>query len=129
MRLERGRSMLPAAAVAVVLLAGCSMVGPISQTPDSKLNPAWLNWADPRIAAEPGENAQWWRTFADPALDRLVEVGYAQNLPLQAAGARVLQARAQLAVAIGQEYPQQQQAVGLAAAREGERPGGRLDRD
>lgn len=33
-------------------------------------------------------------------------------LPLRGAGVRVLQARAQLGVAIDQEYPQQQQAVG-----------------
>ena len=123
--LNAGRRMLPAAAIATVLLAGCSMVGPDFQTPDSKLNPAWLDSGKSRIAAEPGENAQWWRTFADPALDRLVEVGYAQNLPLQAAGARVLQARAQLAVAIGQEYPQQQQAVGsLLHERESARAAG-----
>ena len=71
----------------------------------------------------------WWQTFADPALDRLIEVGYAQNLPLQAAGARVLQSRAQLAVAIGQEYPQQQQAVGsLLHERESAREAGRAAR-
>jgi NodT family efflux transporter outer membrane factor (OMF) lipoprotein len=114
-----------ASTVVVSLFPGCAMVGPDFQTPESKLNPAWLESGESRIAAEPGENAQWWRTFADPALDRLIEVGYAQNLPLQAAGARVLQARAQLAVAIGQEYPQQQQAVGsLLRERESAREAG-----
>ena len=98
--------------LAAGLMSGCSLVGPDFQTPESQLNPAWLDSGESRLAAEPGENVDWWRTFADPALDRLIEQGYAQNLPLQAAGARVLQARAQLAVAIGQEYPQQQQAVG-----------------
>ena len=127
--LNAGRRMLPAAAIATVLLSGCAMVGPDFQTPDSKLNPAWLDSGESRIAAEPGENAQWWRTFADPALDRLIEVGYAQNLPLQAAGARVLQARAQLAVAIGAGIPAAAAGGGLAAARAGERPGGRRDRD
>jgi NodT family efflux transporter outer membrane factor (OMF) lipoprotein len=115
---------LPATLV-VALLAGCTMVGPDFATPDSQLNPAWLESGDSRIVAAPGENVEWWRTFADPALDRLVAVGYAQNLPLQAAGARVLQARAQLAVAIGQEYPQQQQAVGsLLRERESARAAG-----
>ena len=45
-------------------------------------------------------------------MTKLVEQAYADNLPLQVAGVRVAQARAQLAVAIGQEYPQTQQAVG-----------------
>ena len=101
-----------ASALVTSLLAGCSLVGPDFATPDAKLNPGWLDSGESRIVAEPGENAQWWRTFDDPALTALVERGYQQNLPLQAAGAQVLQARAQLAIAIGEQYPQQQQAVG-----------------
>ena len=107
---------------ALVLVAGCSMVGPDFQTPPAELNPSWLGSGESRVAEDPANNGEWWRNFADPALDRLVELGYAQNLPLQIAGARVLQARAQLAVAIGQEYPQTQQAVGaLERARESAR--------
>ena len=40
-----------------------------------------------------------------PALDRLVELAYRQNLPLQIAGLRIVEARAQLAIATGQQYP------------------------
>jgi NodT family efflux transporter outer membrane factor (OMF) lipoprotein len=99
-------------ALAASLLSGCSMVGPDFTAPEAQLNPSWLGSGQSRITTEPSENSQWWLAFKDPALTRLVELAYAQNLPLQVAGARVLQARAQLAVAIGQEYPQTQQAVG-----------------
>jgi outer membrane protein TolC len=42
-------------------------------------------------------------------LTRLIELAYQQNKTLLAAGVRVLEARAQLGVAIGEFYPQQQQ--------------------
>ena len=58
---------------------------------------------------------QWWKTaFNDPILDRLVDTALAQNLSLRSAGLRVLQARQQLAIAIGNQYPQQQQLTGQA---------------
>jgi len=88
------------------------MVGPDFTTPEARLNPNWLDSGQSRITGEPGENGDWWQSFHDPAMTNLVEQAYADNLPLQAAGVRVAQARAQLAVAIGQEYPQTQQAVG-----------------
>src|SRR3954451_2013089 len=104
------------------MLSGCAMVGPDFQTPSADLNPSWLASGESRVAEDPTNNGEWWRTFNDPALNRLIEIGYAQNLPLQVAGARVLQARALLAVAIGQEYPQTQQAVGaLQRTRESAR--------
>jgi outer membrane protein TolC len=42
-------------------------------------------------------------------LNRLIEIAYDQNLTLVSAGTRVLEARAQLGVAIGEFYPQVQQ--------------------
>jgi NodT family efflux transporter outer membrane factor (OMF) lipoprotein len=55
------------------------------------------------------EYSDWWGLFNDPVLSRLVEIAYAQNLTLRGAGVRVLEARAQLGIAIGELYPQQQQ--------------------
>jgi NodT family efflux transporter outer membrane factor (OMF) lipoprotein len=49
--------------------------------------------------------------FGDPVLDRLIELAYQQNLTLQQAGLRILEARAQLGIAVGSLYPQQQQAT------------------
>jgi NodT family efflux transporter outer membrane factor (OMF) lipoprotein len=49
-------------------------------------------------------------------LDTLIDTAYAQNLPLQIAGLRILEARAELGIATGQLYPQVQQASGSATA-------------
>jgi len=54
----------------------------------------------------------WWTVFRDPVLDRLIRVAYEQNLSLASAGTRVLEARAQLGVAIGEFYPQLQHGTG-----------------
>ena len=67
-------------ALAASLLTGCSMVGPDFTTPEAKLNPSWLGSGESRIAAEPTENGQWWLAFKDPALTRLVDLAYTQNL-------------------------------------------------
>ena len=53
-------------------------------------------------------------SFNDPALDRLIEVAYRQNLPLQIAGLRILEARAQLGIAHGQQWPSNPGAIGGA---------------
>ena len=50
--------------------------------------------------------------FRDPTLNRLIQIAYNQNLTLESAGTRVLQARAVLGIAIGITYPQVQQGVG-----------------
>ena len=57
-----------------------------------------------------------------PVLDRLIEIAYAQNLPLLSAGTRVIEARAALGVAIGELYPQSQQATGGPNLYGGSRP-------
>ncbi|HZY83439.1 MAG TPA: efflux transporter outer membrane subunit, partial [Gemmataceae bacterium] len=54
----------------------------------------------------------WWTVFQDQTLASLIETAYAQNLSLRVAGTRVLQARAQQAIAAGNLFPQNQQAIG-----------------
>jgi len=46
--------------------------------------------------------------FRDPALTRLVDQVYRQDLNQQIAGLRILEARAQLGIAVGLQYPQSQ---------------------
>jgi len=94
------------------MLAGCTMVGPNFTTPKVQVADGWETRDAARIGTGRPEDAAWWKTFGDPTLDRLITLAYKQNLGLQQAGVNVLQARAQLAAAIGNEYPQQQQAVG-----------------
>lgn len=108
-------------ALAVPLLGGCTMVGPDFSRPPAQLDTSWA--AGPNIPATrcvptatttcPPADTAWWRSLNDPTLNRLIETASAQNLTLQRAGVRVLQARAVLAATVGAYYPQQQQAYGL----------------
>ena len=66
----------------------------------------------PRLSTSPADDGAWWTAFNDPVLNQLVEQAHAQNMSLQQAGLRILQARAQLGVAVGQLYPQVQESVG-----------------
>jgi outer membrane protein TolC len=92
-------------------VAAC-MVGPDFSTPDAPVAEQWLESGDPAVRTDHQDYTAWWSAFGDPTLSNLVDHAYGQNLGLMAAGARVLEARAALGVAIGQFYPQQQQVGG-----------------
>jgi NodT family efflux transporter outer membrane factor (OMF) lipoprotein len=94
------------------LVAGCIKVGPDFTKPEADLSPDWLETGDKRVNTSPAEYKNWWQAFHDPTLDRLIDSAYRQNLNLRLAGVRVLEARAQLGIAIGEVYPQTQQALG-----------------
>jgi NodT family efflux transporter outer membrane factor (OMF) lipoprotein len=100
----------PRLACSFVLLAAISgcMVGPDFKTPEAPLQTEWRASDDPRLAAQSEADAEWWKAFNDPALDRLVDVAYQQNLSLQVAGIRIMEARARYGIAGGKFWPQQQ---------------------
>ena len=98
-----------------VALGGCA-VGPDFKRPRVTVNQNWQAGRDPRIWTQYAADSLWWKSFNDSALDRLVELAYRQNLPLQIAGLRIAEARAQLGVAIGEQFPQTQVAYGRAGA-------------
>ena len=106
-----------AACVLGTLLAfgGCA-VGPKYVKPTVSLNDSWIEAANPRIAARTPADSAWWSAFQDSTLDRLIQLSYRQNLTLQRAGLRIMEARAQLAIAVGRQYPQIQAAFGNATA-------------
>jgi len=89
-----------------ISLGGCT-VGPDYVRPDADVNPSWLE-SDAIIQDEPAEIREWWTLFNDPVLTRLVHQAYEQNLSLQAAGLRVIQARAARGIAVGDFFPQEQ---------------------
>jgi NodT family efflux transporter outer membrane factor (OMF) lipoprotein len=64
------------------------------------------------VRSEEVDLSEWWRVFNDPVLDRLIESAYEQNLSLREAGARVLAARALHDFAVGNLFPQTQEATG-----------------
>jgi len=96
-------------------LGGCA-VGPDFVRPEAPIAKNWLETGDPRLATRGVFDGPWWKAFNDPVLDRLVDLAYKQNLSLQIAGLRIMEARAQLGVATGQRYPQVQVASGSVTA-------------
>ena len=87
-------------------------VGPDFAPPPAAVSKNWLDANDQRVKTESATYRNWWQVFGDPALDRLIDTAYRQNLSLKIAGVRVLEARAQLGIAVGNFYPQTQQAFG-----------------
>jgi outer membrane protein TolC len=94
--------------LAVVLLANGCMLGPDFKAPAAPVARNWAEAADSAVDVKRQEYRDWWTVFNDPVLTRLVELAYRQNLTLRAAGVRLLETRAQLGIAIGELYPQQQ---------------------
>ncbi len=88
------------------------MLGPDFQTPEAPVADEWLETSDPQVNTQAEEYSDWWTVFNDPVLDHIIELAYQQNLPLQIAGIRILESRALLGIAIGSQYPQQQQVSG-----------------
>jgi NodT family efflux transporter outer membrane factor (OMF) lipoprotein len=105
------------ASVAILALAlgGCA-VGPKYVKPSSPINSNWTEKADTLITTRTPADSAWWRAFSDTTLDQLVHLAYRQNLTLRIAGLRIMEARAQLGIAVGQQYPQIQVAIGSATA-------------
>jgi NodT family efflux transporter outer membrane factor (OMF) lipoprotein len=112
---------LGAAASSLIAMSGCTSfreyvrngfkVGPNYGTPPAPVAEHWIDAAD--IRTREGEDlSRWWTVFKDPTLDRLITCAYQQNLTLREAGFRVLEARAQLKIAVGEVFPQQQNATG-----------------
>jgi NodT family efflux transporter outer membrane factor (OMF) lipoprotein len=94
-----------------LFLCGC-MVGPNFVRPKAEVSPEWLETGDKRVITAPSAYRDWWRAFDDEVLDRIIARAYRENLSLRIAGLRVLEARAQLGIAVGEFYPQIQQAFG-----------------
>jgi NodT family efflux transporter outer membrane factor (OMF) lipoprotein len=90
----------------LAVLAACK-VGPDFKRPESSVAGHWID--EPAEAAPVApDTASWWRVFADPTLNELIDTAYHNNLSLQVAAGRILEAQAQLNVAIGELFPQQQ---------------------
>ncbi|MCX7353542.1 MAG: hypothetical protein NTY59_01680 [Alphaproteobacteria bacterium] len=100
-------------------MTACFKVGPDFETPEAKVSSQWTENEDSALPETPFKSDKWWEALGDPALNRLIDEAYKSNYSLQIAGVRVLEARAQLGVAIGQSYPQQQALTGdYTAARQ-----------
>ena len=106
------------AVAAGLVISGCA-VGPDYQRPDVDVTEQW-SAADATELMEslPGAPASWWQVFGDPLLDELVNEAYRENLDVEVAGLRIMEARAALGIALGNRFPQQQ-AIRGGAVRTG----------
>jgi len=103
---------------AALSVAGCTSVrdyihngfkvGPEYKRPPAAVAEHWIDANDVRVRSEQCDDSHWWAAFNDPVLEDLVQTAYRQNLTLREAGFRVLAQRAQLGIAIGRLFPQDQ---------------------
>ena len=95
-----------------LLLTSCATLGPDFKKPSAPIEKKWLEVDNPQIKAETADYSTWWHVLNDPVLDKLIETACKQNLSLQVAGLRILEARAFLGIAVGLQYPQAQSVSG-----------------
>ena len=89
--------------IAAVLTA-CA--GPRPAAPAAATVVPPTNWRDgTAIGAANAISADWWQNFGDPVLTRIVEKALRNNVDIAMAATRVEEARAQFALARGQQLP------------------------
>jgi NodT family efflux transporter outer membrane factor (OMF) lipoprotein len=109
-------------AAAALCLGGCTSfsdyyhngfkVGPEYGGAKAAVAPTWIDSTELRVRSEAADLSHWWSVFNDPALNDLVVHAYNQNINLKDYATRILQARASLAIAKGEFFPQTQDATG-----------------
>jgi len=91
--------------VLLVFMTGCSLkIGPDFVEPEIPTSSDWLNAGKSGIKKGPVRN--WWTLFEDPTLNRLIDRAYKNNLGVQAAALRIMEARAKLGIARSFLFPQ-----------------------
>ncbi|MHA2847311.1 TolC family protein [Vibrio harveyi] len=108
----------PSLAILSVLgLSACTTLGPDYVHPEQTTLPS--DWSLEKAAQDTQQSEQklqqWWQQFNDPTLNQLVEMASQQNLDLEAAGLRIVQARSLLGISTGLQYPQVQTVSGNLA--------------
>jgi NodT family efflux transporter outer membrane factor (OMF) lipoprotein len=97
---------------ALLLLAGCFRVGPDFKSPGAPTQESWMEQSPRLTINQDIEIGPWWNHFQDETLNTLIEYALQENYTLDAAAYRIIAARANLGFAIGEYFPQVQQAEG-----------------
>lgn len=98
--------------LAALVMAGCATSASIDTTTLPAAPTAFKEGAPMAIAAaQPQSQGTWWKAFADPVLDQLVEQAGRNNNSIQVAAGRLRQARAIAGATEADRLPQ----VGLSA--------------
>lgn len=93
----------------IFLLSGCLRVGPNFKAPETTTQTAWTEQSSKIARNKDIVIGPWWNNYQDEQLNALVEYALQQNYTLEAAGYRILAARAHLGFAVGEYFPQTQQ--------------------
>jgi multidrug efflux system outer membrane protein len=88
----------------VLLLAACATT-PENKRPELVLPESWPIRQDNTAKPVKSADERWWHLFSDTTLDQIEEEALAQNIDIQVAVARVLEARAQLGITRADQYP------------------------
>jgi len=98
--------------LALPLAAGGCMVGPDYQPPASTVNPQFTETQPPAttrptstVTTRDGGPTEWWTTFRDPELEKLIGRAAKGNKNLAVAASRVRQARAQRGITGSSLFP------------------------
>ncbi|MYK28474.1 MAG: efflux transporter outer membrane subunit [Gammaproteobacteria bacterium] len=94
-----------------LLVAACSL------TPPAPVSEAALDRSDDLAEARAQgwpEPLEWWKSFGDPVLDRVMETALDSSFDLAEAVARVDQARARARIAAAARFPAAQAALGVS---------------
>jgi NodT family efflux transporter outer membrane factor (OMF) lipoprotein len=114
--------------VALLLLTGCTTVGPDFEEPDALWLSQWQSDLYGQVSTAAGQTSAdlefWWYLFDDPVLNDLIGKAKAENLDLRIAALRILESRAVLGIAGSAALPQLQQLGGALSYVNSERHGG-----
>src|ERR1700751_4726002 len=92
--------------LAVLVLEGGCMMGPKYKRPTVDV-PQEYRAPAPQQAAQASSlgNEQWWQVYQDPVLTQMIHNAIAQNYYVRIAGARVLEAQAQVGITRAKQLP------------------------
>ena len=109
-------------ALCLIGVPGCSTwsVGPDFERPDMQNMPEKWDAGDPQHPLVGNVSLDtWWQSFNDPALNQLVTRARLSSPTIEAALLKIVQYRAQYAIAIGSFFPQTQELTGTYSSEIG----------
>lgn len=95
----------------MLFLSGCH-VGPNFTSLDTPSQESWTEQSPPIATNEDIEIGPWWQNYEDETLNALIDYALQENYTVEAAAYRILAARTNLGFAVGEYFPQTQQAEG-----------------
>ena len=83
---------------AALLATSCTMLSPEARpkldAPEARFADNWQDAGSSGIETGTSDDVAWWKSFNDPVLDTLIAEAHANNLDLEIAGLRIVEARA-----------------------------------